>query len=556
MSHAPFYPEGCSMQPSSLDSSQRTLDPYRETLEVAAGEQDRAVSVQSSDTLPVRLQDAIAAVAATTLSVYDRQHVGVVETTPPIEPADPLSLTTPLSDLDGIHLAQPKQPLSPLKNPTDSDRSGGTAPLPIIDRTIRQSYPAPEPLESVAHNQPAGEGTSASTHEPAIPVTHNTASTSPAVSETNPTSPPPEQMGGGAGGKPPADTPLSAGEEGDEPEKHEGKREIGILQTAETGQAETPTRRFQSMVEPGEHAMPDESLKSGERQLAHNSPFPDGQPLIVDGVTYDWHVQNDGQLITFTHGFRYPDPFDLLYCIQEFVETCPAARDIVSCRWVKREFQTGMYVSRVPTIETVNRFSEYLLRDLPTAGIKLLQTRAEEESDEGETDYKAYLELLMHNRLVASSNPELHLHDVLTHGLGASIIWEADLQAFKDLYQYGERVGQQYGPTVQERYETALADAFDFHTVMFVLPYLTKKRSVLDLRKGLPEECLRTLCVSIEDGELPSELITQVPEVIAGSLTPGTAEERKEYYYAVSDRFNEDPWLPEGYIYPELPART
>jgi hypothetical protein len=157
----------------------------------------------------------------------------------------------------------------------------------------------------------------------------------------------------------------------------------------------------------------------------------------------------------------------------------------------------------------------------------------------------------MHNRLVASSNPELHLHDVLTHGLGASIIWEADLQAFKDLYQYGERVGQQYGPTVQERYETALADAFDFHTVMFVLPYLTKKRSVLDLRKGLPEECLRTLCVSIEDGELPSELITQVPEVIAGSLTPGTAEERKEYYYAVSDRFNEDPWLPEGYIYPE-----
>lgn len=282
------------------------------------------------------------------------------------------------------------------------------------------------------------------------------------------------------------------------------------------------------------------------RAVPEPSPFPDGTRLWYRGADAGWSIRNDGLCITLTQDPESSkDPFGLENYMNYMAETLPVYGDIYTFTPPSRE--KPFAVCTLPTVTLQNAVNEALLGDLPTAGIKLVQTR-----DRDKTPVDSYVNHLFNLELVASGGQERYLHDLISHGPGAVTTHGRDFDAFRALVQQSDQIGDKYGNAVQKSYRTRLGHAFDSHSST-IMAFVMDSEGSLE-RATLPYDCLEIMNIdSPKIVALPKRVIKQSEQIINEIDTPdnplqrtvmkNNSSSRTPYYDEIRSRMRQRPYL-------------
>lgn len=284
------------------------------------------------------------------------------------------------------------------------------------------------------------------------------------------------------------------------------------------------------------------------------SPFPTGR-LKIKGKDSGWDIHNDGVIIRFIEdptGSNVYDPLSLQRPIKDLLERFPIFENIFTFDHRSSEYRKPRTFT-LPTVPTLNAFSQDVFYGLPTAGIQLVQSRPEKEEPDGKTPMALYIDTLMERRLAASSNPELYNHDILFHALGAQTIGDSEFDPFLALGKEQDHIGEIYGDAVKASYIARLGRTFDLYTSL-------GPPSDGDT-EDLADFCLESLRVDLssspEDSisvRLPADVLTRSQQIV--SKYNNSYKARLEYYDEINRRLRQQaPWMPPQYRLPLLSSR-
>jgi hypothetical protein len=306
-----------------------------------------------------------------------------------------------------------------------------------------------------------------------------------------------------------------------------------------------------------------------ERNLVPNipgfpidSPFPNGR-LLVAGRNTEWDIRNDGVLITFTDthdpnqvGDTY-DPLSLRGRIEDLVEESPVLGNIFTFDRIhihrRKDYKMLPRIFTLPTLATLNEFSQDVFQGLDTAKIQLVQSHPENEKPDGEAPVELYVDELLHGRLVVSSqptpNPDGYIHDIMSHGIGAMTIEKSEMDIFQALCKEKDNIGGLYGDAIKGSYTARLGDAYDLYTAYIASPP--------PLDKYLPDTCLKRLSYDLSHlhGDriatiLPEAILKKSQEIVERYSTADDNSRRAEHYDKINQRLKQPPWTPRGYVLP------
>ncbi|HWY79701.1 MAG TPA: hypothetical protein VNW29_05065 [Candidatus Sulfotelmatobacter sp.] len=260
-------------------------------------------------------------------------------------------------------------------------------------------------------------------------------------------------------------------------------------------------------------------------------PFPSGR-LVLRGKDAGWNISNNGDSVSFEQdSSSSPDFLALRDRVGKLVSRYPVLNSIFTLTTPVYADAKPYTICTIPTVSKLNAFSSDLFHNLPLAGIELVQT-----NDTKETPVATYVNHLMNKQLPVSSDPDLFIHDMLCHWLGAVTTEKKEFDVFKTLITEGDQVREQYGDDIQQSYIARLGLAFDIFSgsgrpaERYTL--LHDSLSIL----GMDYKHLKGESIAVP---MPTEILATSKQIAATIQTHNYNLNRNNYYRGINGRLSQ-----------------